>query len=362
MLFPLSQVDTNLRLIEDIPNTFFQNIQANKNFGYELFPTWFIEYYGNRTDGLYLKASNLFNVIKISGRETEIVEGYILSNQIETNCLDFNSVLFYCESISEDLLKAAKEYFHLLYKSLDYDWLKNNTNTNIIEYIREFKLSNKIYLCPICGNEKIAASYFQDRTALDHWFSKAKYPFNSVNWRNLIPIGSGCNGLSVKGENEIIWTNNQREARQNFYYPYSWIDNIHINFICIEEPSIDNNMYGIWRFDFIGVNDNHQDLINKWNTFFKINDRWIYQTLYEFIVTWTNTFAKYLNREINIEDFNISYNEKLVTFCNVREDFNNNPQNRVEWFYLNYLINEASIELFDAYKGMVRDHLENIEL
>lgn len=360
MLFPLQQVDTNLQQIEEIPNTFFQNIQANPIFGYELFPLWFQEFYGNRTNGLYSKANTLFDIIKNSGNELNIVEGYTSSINIETHCLNIDSYLFYCESISPELFEAASDYFNNLYDSFDKQWIKDKTQTNVLKYIKEFKEQNKVFVCPICGNEKIKSSQYEARAALDHWLCKAKYPFSSVSWNNLFPLGEGCNRPPVKGQNEVIWIDNDRLERKSFFYPFNWLGEIQISLECIEEPSIDNLTNGFWKFNFTGTNQIHQDLIDKWDMFFGINDRWIDETLNEFIETWTYTFALYLIEEINYEDFEMNYDEKLVSFRNARNCFNVNPQNRVEWYFLNYLINEATLGLYDGCKKMVRDHIENI--
>ncbi|MCL9807040.1 hypothetical protein NAT51_16010 [Flavobacterium amniphilum] len=359
MLFPLQQVDTNLQLIEEIPNAFFNNIVDADVFGYELFPAWFQEYYGNRQDGLYQKANNLFQIIKNSGRELEIVNGYWESLQINQHCLSVDTLLFYCEDISIELFTAAKKYFHHLYKTLDYDWFTDYSNTDIIKYIIEFKKSNRVFLCPICGNETITSNRFEARAALDHWFCKAKYPFSSVSWDNLFPLGEGCNRPPIKGENEIVWSENERVNRQIFFYPFNWLGNMQIEFECIEEPSIDNPTSGSWRFNFIGIDETHQILINKWDAFFRVNDRWINETLDVFIETWTQTFAEYLVLEINIEEFELKYNEKLLSFRNSKNKFNIYPNHRVEWFFLNFLINEATPELYNGYKTMVKKHIEN---
>lgn len=360
MLFSITQVESNLRQIEEIPNVFFQNIQANQNFGYNLLPDWFVEFYGNRTDGLYNKANELFNAIKNSGRELDIVQGYSNMINIEAHCFDVNSYLFYCEDISPEIFRATSNFFEHLYKSFDRPWIKNKTQTSVLKYIKDFKSHNKVYVCPICGNEKIKSSQFEARAALDHWLCKAKYPFSSVSWNNLFPLGEGCNRPPVKGENELIWINNERSARQTFIYPFNWLGEIQISLICIEEPSIDNLTKGLWRFNFTGNNNIHQDLIDKWNVLFSINNRWIDETLNEFIETWIFTFVSFLLEEIEYAEFEIRYDEKLISFRNSRNSFNINPLNRVEWFFLNYLIEEASLELYNAYKEMVRDHIENI--
>ncbi|MFH6999769.1 hypothetical protein ACHRVZ_17740 [Flavobacterium sp. FlaQc-57] len=358
MLFPITQINSNLRQIEEIPNTFFQKIQANAVFGYDLFPDWFQEFYGNRTDGLYNKANILFDIIKNSGNEPRIVEGYINSINIESHCLNLSSYLFYCETISQELFEAANDFFSHLFDSFDKKWVTDKTQTNVLKYIKEFKEQNKVFVCPICGNEKIKSSQHEARAALDHWLCKAKYPFSAVNWNNLFPLGEGCNRPPVKGQNEVIWIDNNRLARHSFFYPFNWLGEIEISLECIEEPSIDSLIKGSWKFNFLGINDLHQNLIDKWDIFFGINNRWIDETLNEFIDTWTFTFANYLTQEINFEDFEVRYDEKLISFRNARNSFNVNPQNRVEWFFLNYLINEASASFYNGSKQSVREHLE----
>lgn len=358
MLFKITQENSALIKIEEIPNAFFNNILTKDVFDYELFPTWFQMHFGNRKDGLYKKADKLFNEIKVSGREQEIVDGYLNSLSINEYCLDVNTILFYCENISIAVFNAAKEYFHYLYQSLDSDWFKNYSQTDVLSYITDFKNNNKVYLCPICGNEPVKSNRYEARAALDHWLCKSKYPFYSVNWSNLFPLGDGCNKAPVKGENEVLWIEKERITRRSFFYPFNWIDDMHISLICIEEPSIDTNPKGLWKFNFIGVDSNHQDLIDKWNVFFHINDRWIAETLHEFLETWTVSFANYLQHEIDYDNSDVMYAKKLFSFCNARMDFNVNPQHRVQWYFLNYLLNEGSAELFDAYKEMVRNHLD----
>ncbi len=359
MLFNISQENSALIKIEEIPNAFFNNILIKDSFDYDLFPTWFQEHFGNRKDGLYKKAKKLFDEIKVSGREQEIVDGYLNSLAIDVYCLDVNSILFYCENISREIFDAAKEYFNYLYTSLDLQWFIQYSETNVLEYVKDFKRNNNVFLCPVCGVESIKSNPYEARASLDHWLCKSKYPFYSVNWNNLLPLGDGCNKVPVKGEDEVLWVENDRITRRSFFHPFHWVDDMQISLICNEEPSIDINPKGSWEFTFKGVDNNHQDLIDKWNVFFRINGRWIDENLHEFIEVWTVQFAQYLFLEVECEEFETRYLEKLHSFKNARSVFNLNPKNRVEWFFLNFLINEASPELFDGYKKIVREHLQN---
>lgn len=353
MLFELSQVDTQLKKIEEIPDTFFREIPNYTVFGYDLLPDWFPDEYGPRQDGLYAKANRFFTEIKNSGREADIILGYNSCKDIQGHCTDIHSIIFYCEQISQELQDSAKTFFTALYKSLDSNWLENYTGTNVLEYIRQFKRQNNVFLCPLCGNEPIKSTKYESRSALDHWFSKAKYPLTSVHLNNLLPMGEGCNRPSVKGEKEIVWTDDNRISRQEFQYPFLWNGDLNISLSCLREPANGVNDFGEWRFNFVGINAIHQDLIDKWNTFFRIGLRWIDDTLLEFIETWTYYFSLFINEQVIQTDVETEYIQLLTAFKNAKTDFDLNPLSRVQWFFLDFIINRATAPLFESYKQEV---------
>jgi hypothetical protein len=353
MLFNVTPVNTALSRIEEIPDAFFANITAHQVFSYHLLPHWFQAEYGNlKARGLYKKAQDFFIAIKASNRENDIIIGYNNYKTISIHCTDLTSPLFYLEDINADVFEKGKVFFDGLFKSLDSSWLTKFTSTNVHQYLADFKTQNKVYLCAVCGNEKIVSNRYEARGALDHWLCKAKYPLASVNWSNLIPLGEGCNRPPVKGEKEIVWTDNERNIRQTFLYPYSFQGDVDISLNCIIEPSNGIADFGEWEFQFTGQNLQHQDLLNKWNVFFNINYRWVEETLKEFIETWTDLFSSYIIAE-GITEIDNHYDKALKSYRNTTNGFNLIPSARVHRFFLDFLINDASKPLYNAYKTEV---------
>jgi hypothetical protein len=360
MLFNINQINTRLARIEEIPNTFFENLPDHDEFGYELLPDWFQGAYGNLiARGLYAKAERLFNAIKATDQENEIRQGYTRVLMVEEHCSNVDSILYYCDDYGEELRESIKEFFDELYKCLDKPWFKRFTRTNVIDYLREFKSLNSVFICPICGNEIIKSNPYEARASLDHWQCKSKYQLSSVYWQNLVPMGEGCNKAPVKGANEVFWTNNDRTLRQTFFYPYTWNGEINIGFNCRSEPNEDD-LIGDWEFSFIGQSQEHQDLIDKWNKFFRINDRWRSETLKEYLEVWYQLLAQYIITEGHKEDVNVHYRELLSSYRNSKNDFNLNPVSRVHWLFLNYLVEEAPEPLYESYKTLVISHINLI--
>ncbi|SFS44101.1 hypothetical protein SAMN04487906_0493 [Zhouia amylolytica] len=356
MLYPINQIPTELSRIEEIPDTFFANIAANQDFGYDLLPDWFKDEYGPlRARGLYKKAEDFFNAIKASGRENDIINGYNSNKKIENHCFNVSSILFYLESIDHNLSRTGKSFFDGLFDNLDKDWFTNYTNTNVLEYLKDFKESNEFYLCPVCANETIKSNIYEARGALDHWFCKAKYPLTAVCWSNLTPLGEGCNRSPVKGQNEIVYTDNNRTGRQIFQYPFTYLGDVEISLNCLREPGNGINDFGEWEFEFTGENANHQSLLDTWNAFFRISNRWVEETLIEFIQTWVKLFSKFIVSEGVEDDWENNYDDYLETYRNSKVAFNLIPGERIHWFFLNFIINNASEALYKGYKEQVKN-------
>ena len=54
-------------------------------------------------------------------------------------------------------------------------------------------------ICPFCGIISLEPSGGEYRDAYDHYLPKSKYPFTSINFKNLIPICEKCNRKGRKG-------------------------------------------------------------------------------------------------------------------------------------------------------------------
>ena len=82
---------------------------------------------------------------------------------------------------------------------------------------------NKEDKCPFCGITDMLGVYHSKREAYDHYLPKGIYPFNSINFRNLVPACHYCNS-SYKTSKDVAFTPKDpvgRNQRRKVFYPYA---------------------------------------------------------------------------------------------------------------------------------------------
>ena len=91
----------------------------------------------------------------------------------------------------------------------------------------QFSGINKKGKCPFCGINDVKGIYHSKREAYDHYLPKGKYPFNSINFRNLVPACHECNS-SYKLSNDPVY--NPKDpllantgGRRKSFYPYQTV-------------------------------------------------------------------------------------------------------------------------------------------
>lgn len=93
---------------------------------------------------------------------------------------------------------------------------------DIDDHYQTFVQTNKAGKCPFCGINDLLGGYHSKREAYDHYLPKALYPFNSINFRNLVPACHHCNS-SYKTSKDPAYTPKDpaRAAhRRTVFYPY----------------------------------------------------------------------------------------------------------------------------------------------
>lgn len=93
-----------------------------------------------------------------------------------------------------DLIKQLKRFYQNLYS---HSFLKLKSVQDRIGTIDDhndaFTQINSRDVCPFCGLSGMFNRYNSKREAYDHYFPKDKYPFNSINFLNLVPACHHCN-------------------------------------------------------------------------------------------------------------------------------------------------------------------------
>jgi len=93
----------------------------------------------------------------------------------------------------------------------------------IDDHYKNFMQANTIGKCPFCGITDMQGIYHTKREAYDHYLPKALYPFNSINFYNLVPACHHCNS-SYKTSHDPAFTSKDPAGaihRRKFFYPYA---------------------------------------------------------------------------------------------------------------------------------------------
>lgn len=179
------------------------------------------------------------------------------------------------EAIDATLKVAIKTFCDHLYDHCIKLEPFYNTYENINEYYK--KVVKRSSFCRCCGINKVLTQFHTHRSALDHYLPRKYYPFNSLNFKNLIPICDTCNSKYKLSEDTLYITQNkgkrdETQKRTIVFYPYSKIAHdiqIHINLTkdysySIEPEDIEINL-------LCAGND---EKVDSWNRIFGIKENY----------------------------------------------------------------------------------------
>lgn len=88
---------------------------------------------------------------------------------------------------------------------------------DIDDHYQAFVTTNKADKCPFCGINDLLGEYHSKREAYDHYLPKALYPFNSINFHNLVPACHECNSTYKLSKDPAHSATGRRKA----FYPYT---------------------------------------------------------------------------------------------------------------------------------------------
>lgn len=86
-------------------------------------------------------------------------------------------------------------------------------------HYKEFVKINRKGKCPYCGLQPIDGQHDHTREAYDHYLPKSKYPFSTINFKNLAPICGKCNSSGNKGAKDPL--NDKDGRRRKAFYSYN---------------------------------------------------------------------------------------------------------------------------------------------
>ena len=121
----------------------------------------------------------------------------------------------------KDLRDQLASFFKGLYSHVDVAALRKKCG-DIDDHYQTFVQTNKSGKCPFCGINDLLGEYHSKREAYDHYLPKALYPFNSINFCNLVPACHHCNSSYKTSKDPSYTPKDPARAvhRRAVFYPY----------------------------------------------------------------------------------------------------------------------------------------------
>ncbi|MBD0831828.1 hypothetical protein [Aestuariibaculum sediminum] len=247
-----------------------------------------------KVDAIYEKCKNLTD-----DQRALIREAFITNNRIEELCegkllpIPLNEL----PNVVKDDMKP------LMIKFYDYLIDRVEVPGDKLDYYNKLLEKNPTFeTCPCCGLSRIESPETHYREDNDHYLPKAKYPFASVNFQNLVPLCSKCNKKCKSTKNPFS------SNRISFYAFDTKHIPIEVTVVIKDSDDLDYLKLRIKdiTIDFGKANVNK---ISTWDWLFKIKERYNKETR-SFSKTELRTIA---NRQLrnNKRKTGLTYEEIL---------------------------------------------------
>jgi hypothetical protein len=168
------------------------------------------------------KIFKAFAAINDDNFKLELIDYYSNNNNIEEICSNPKLPILTYKALKakqETLGKELKSFYSKLYGKespfnlKDFGSLKTKS---LPAHYNAFFTQNNEGKCPFCGIKDLKGIHHTKKEAYDHYIPKGKFPFNSINFKNLAPMCNDCNS-SYKGEDLVI---GEMTNRNKAFYPY----------------------------------------------------------------------------------------------------------------------------------------------
>ncbi len=291
MLFPYEYVPHSMDKMQQFMDYIFYKVwcQANpmKPYSFDLFNRKYqlkqivVSFHYADTKGGDLFNKTIEEVYKIfqtltKKEKKEIKTWYTSNNNIKELCLnntDMKTVTYgELATFNQELSEKLKKFFPKLYGT-DIIGLKavKDIIGDIDDHYNEFIKKNDEGVCPFCGVNDIDGNYVHTREAYDHYLPKEKYPFNSINFKNLAPMCNKCNSSNKLRQDPIIGKDG---LKRKAFYPYCTYDDIDINIILnINTLNVRNISPNEMDIDITSINYNEET--KTWKEVFYIEERYL---------------------------------------------------------------------------------------
>jgi hypothetical protein len=156
-------------------------------------------------------------------------------------------------------------------------------------HYEEFVTQNHIIVCQCCGLNDMKGAEQTYREAYDHYLPKSKYPFTTVNFKNLTPACDDCNSIYKKEQDPIFNGKRRRKAFYNFQQ-----EPIDIS-ISIEDLVMSDLGDALKDFKINISSEDYNEEVETWKELFGIEERYK-EKCKKNCKFWIGQYIKLLNK------------------------------------------------------------------
>lgn len=224
-------------------------------------------------DQLLTKMKDIFVAYgRLTADEREIVRrAYKNNNDIAGICSGTCDPVKYEELPANIGVQVKNLYENLWQPILGYAGVVSHCGT-VKQHFDDFMTQNSHRVCPFCGLEGLLCEYDDGRDDYDHYIPKGQYPFNCVNFANLIPMCHNCNSKN-KGQVDPVFTDNDPPERRELFYPFDSNGTTQSITVKIDAPSIDLSGND-WHVEISYEPANLEKKVDAWTGIFNIKNRY----------------------------------------------------------------------------------------
>jgi hypothetical protein len=247
MLFPYTYVPHEMEKIQNFIDFIFTDIWCNAPLGLIFSADLFdsndtykdlMSYFGfsskapERGKKFYKDVKciyELFSLLK-PHNISQLKSWHVANNSIEEICgnPEAQNIILYknLKSFYPDLGEELAQFYRGLYDNSLLGLVKvKELFKGMDNHNKAFFMQNEIGKCPFCGINDLKGIHHTRREAYDHYLPKYKYPFNSLNFKNLAPACNECNSAYKLSKDPVLKKIiKQEEAKKRkSFFPYSLV-------------------------------------------------------------------------------------------------------------------------------------------
>lgn len=170
----------------------------------------------------YHHINQIFNEFKLlSSKDIELYRKMFKdNNNIRELCDGKKLPTHYVAGNESALMQSVEVFFSKLYRCGFFELaiVKQHIGADLKEHYKKFSQLNSMPSCPFCGLQPMDSEFDSTREAYDHYLPASKYPFNSVNLKNLAPACHKCNSQYKSSKDPLL---DELGIRKKAFYPYT---------------------------------------------------------------------------------------------------------------------------------------------